>query len=229
MSSAAAIPLPVPRALAVDLAPADVAGVWRATRLATLLAPTPALRLYRVLARLYADARPALVAAVTSRVARLRASVAAATAAAVAVAAASSQQAVAHRQPSDQRRRTFAAVFDDEIDLDVGDSNGDEPVVASSTGFIVPAVCLRVYREVLRDPRMRAQKIRDSRLVLAGPVSIPDVLNFRRLYADYTASLDLTLAVTNEYTARAGLSRADSRTVQALVIAGIDKASARRR
>jgi hypothetical protein len=240
--------MPVSPELTLDIPVSEIPGVWRATRLAMLFGPTPALWIYRKASTLAERARPVVRRTLLQTVDKMQSW------------AGGSQMSSPHHswrrlssssRRSHERQKSFAA------------STAAALALGSGIGPFISAAGLRVYYGIINDPRLQKQRLRDSRIMLEGELSIS---SFQKFYRDYRETLDLTLEVAqgtistlifrnverkfrldktwrpdtfqylvcefalslsvtenpSEHIARSGLSPKDARTVHNLVLTGIE-------
>lgn len=65
-------------------------------------------------------------------------------------------------------------------------------IALGGAGAFIPAPSMKVYLAILRDPRLRRQRLHDSRVMIDGGISFA---GFRNLYQDYRKTLNLTMEV----------------------------------
>jgi hypothetical protein len=165
--SSTAASLPVPPELTLELPLSEIRGVWRATRFAMLLGPTPAIWAYRQIYSLLNRARPVVRRKLLDTAERVQEW-------------ASSQGSLGGE--AGRRRRLKHS----------SPSNAAALTLGSGIGPFIPGPCWNVYLSIMRDPRLRRQRLRDSRLMLDGGLRVP---NFQSLYREYRKTLEVTLQV----------------------------------
>lgn len=115
------------------------------------------------------------------------------------------------------REEGFDADGENHIDVDRNrgrDAASTAELILGTGLSIVPSSCLRVYKEIISDPRLRNQRLRDSRVVLGGGPK----LSLREIYQDYRTTLETTIVVAREHIEAAQLSPEHARLVQNLVL-----------
>lgn len=188
------IPVAMPPELTLDLPLSQIPGVWKLTRLVLLLGPTPILWAYRKGALVVEEAMPSFRRSLLNTAESLQTWIG-------------------------------ALVEDEGFDIDGFPNIAAEKerereavstaaLVLGSGANVIPTVCLQVYKEIIADPRLRRQRLRDSRTVLGdGPQ-----MSLRDMYREYWATLETTIVVAREHIAAAQLQPEHARLVQNLVM-----------
>lgn len=188
MSSA----LPVPPELTLDIPVSEIPGVWRATRIAMLFGPTPAIWAYRKASSLAERARPAVRRNLLHAAEKVKA-----WARATQPNRTIYRRHLANRRQAWKRDDSNSAQSKYEASLRMSDTSA-AALALGGAGAFISAPCMKVYLAIMRDPRLRRQRLRDSRVMIDGGLSFSGV---RRLYQDYRKTLNLSMEVAK------GLSR----------------------
>lgn len=179
--------LPIPPEMTLDIPVSEIPGVWRATRVAMLFGPTPAIWLYRKASVLAERAKPVVRRNLLHVAEKVH------------------TWAYNHHHPRSVYRRhltggarmwkghdTNSPYHQHEAGLRMSDTSAAALALGSGVGAFVPEPCMKVYLAIMRDPRLRRQRLRDSRIMIDGGLSFA---GFRNLYRDYRRTLNITLQV----------------------------------
>jgi hypothetical protein len=196
--------VPIPVALSFDVPPSEVSGVWWLARLGTLVGPTPAIFLYRRAWKLFETCKPAARARV--------------------------------REIGDLVRRKLSAPLesmriilttdDDFSHLDWMTDTSIWPTLGlhqkyphlkhpDASGASTDKNVRSVVSAIVADPRLKNQRIRESRIMLGDAKAV----DIRSLYNEYRAGMELTLRVMQEKIDLAMLDPEEELEVQRLVTA----------
>lgn len=238
-----ATPLP-PHARVSDISSPSAKGVWRITKLSSLLGPTPAILLYKQTCRIYKNLKPRIIRT-TVHVNHAMLQLGRRTSEWFRDGLGLAEPNLAYRL---QRHRQLLSAPSAQIasgdssleranmwqsSRNLGQNGGNESAGTLETylrrwGYLpqkdpaesrqVTRAARRVFASIAVDPRLRAQRMRDTRTMLgAGRFDLSSLSYAHR------GSLEETLEVMWDHIRKSRIDKDDSRAVQELVLASIER------